>query len=99
MTPTILMRVSVVCLMFVLSLAGQNLSAQSARQAAPREINGIENKTVAAWHSMPKPTLTGQPPTFQVTGYQAVQMLGKLMNYDKNMSPLKNQACASCHMP
>jgi cytochrome c peroxidase len=131
MTPTILMRVSVVCLMFVLSLAGQNLSAQSARQAAAprekdkpkstvynpypagilpadveseiarvlREIDGIENKTVAAWHSMPKPTLTGQPPTFQGTGYQAVQILGKLMNYDKNMSPLKNQACASCHMP
>jgi cytochrome c peroxidase len=28
-----------------------------------------------------------------------VQTLGKLMNFDENMSPFRNQACASCHMP
>jgi len=28
-----------------------------------------------------------------------VKTLGKLMNYDVNMSVLKNQACASCHLP
>jgi cytochrome c peroxidase len=28
-----------------------------------------------------------------------VETLGKLMNFDKNMSPNKNEACASCHMP
>jgi cytochrome c peroxidase len=28
-----------------------------------------------------------------------VETLGELMNYDKNMSPGKNSACASCHMP
>jgi cytochrome c peroxidase len=28
-----------------------------------------------------------------------VQTLGKLMNYDENMSVFKDQACASCHMP
>lgn len=28
-----------------------------------------------------------------------VETLGKLMNYDRNMSPNKNVACASCHMP
>jgi len=25
--------------------------------------------------------------------------LGKLMNFDENMSPFRNEACASCHMP
>jgi cytochrome c peroxidase len=28
-----------------------------------------------------------------------VQTLGKLMNFDENISVFKNQACASCHMP
>jgi cytochrome c peroxidase len=28
-----------------------------------------------------------------------VETLGQLMNFDKNISPNKNQACASCHMP
>ncbi len=43
--------------------------------------------------------LTGQPPTLQNTGTEAVEILGELMNFDKNMSPNTNQACASCHMP
>jgi cytochrome c peroxidase len=28
-----------------------------------------------------------------------VETLGELMNYDKNMSPFRNVACSSCHMP
>jgi len=64
-----------------------------------REIDVIEARALAQWHALPKPTLTGQPPTLQGTGYQAVQVLGKLMNFDKNMSPGRNSACASCHMP
>jgi len=28
-----------------------------------------------------------------------MQILGKLMNFDENMSADRNQACASCHMP
>jgi cytochrome c peroxidase len=64
-----------------------------------REIDGIERQAIAEWHALPPPTLTGQPPTFQGTGTAAVETLGKLMNYDKNISPFKNQACASCHMP
>ncbi|TMA07639.1 MAG: hypothetical protein E6J86_19530, partial [Deltaproteobacteria bacterium] len=31
--------------------------------------------------------------------YAAVRTLGKLMNFDENMSPFRNEACASCHMP
>src|SRR6202047_517468 len=27
------------------------------------------------------------------------QFLGKLMNFDENISPFKNRACGFCHMP
>jgi cytochrome c peroxidase len=64
-----------------------------------REVDFIEAKAIAQWKALKPPTLTGQPPTLQGTGYQAVETLGKLMNYDKNMSPERNSACASCHMP
>jgi cytochrome c peroxidase len=30
---------------------------------------------------------------------RANQLLGKLMNFDENMSPLRNRACGFCHMP
>jgi cytochrome c peroxidase len=30
---------------------------------------------------------------------RANQLLGKLMNFDLNMSPFKNRACGFCHMP
>jgi cytochrome c peroxidase len=64
-----------------------------------REIQGIFTQTLQQWVALPPPTLTGQPPTLQGTGYQAVQILGKLMNFDENMSPFQNRACAFCHMP
>jgi cytochrome c peroxidase len=64
-----------------------------------REVRLIFNQTLAAANALPPPILTGQPPTLQGTGYQAVQTLGKLLNYDENMSPNRNVACASCHMP
>jgi cytochrome c peroxidase len=64
-----------------------------------REVLFIFNQTLAAWTALPPPTLTGQPLTLQGTGYQAVEILGKLLNFDENMSPNRNQACASCHMP
>jgi cytochrome c peroxidase len=64
-----------------------------------QEIDGIEQEALAEWRALPPPVLTGQPPTLQGTGMRAVQLLGKLMNFDKNISPNRNQACASCHMP
>jgi cytochrome c peroxidase len=64
-----------------------------------REITGIFLQALAQWRALPPPNLTGQPPTLQGSGYDMVQTLGKLMNYDVNMSVFKNQACASCHMP
>src|SRR5882724_12281220 len=64
-----------------------------------REVNGIFEEALAESLALVPPTLTGQPPTLQGTGYQAVQILGKLMNFDETMSPFENRACAFCHMP
>ena len=74
-----------------------NVNSELARVL--REIAVIENEAIGQWHALPPPMLIGQPPTLQGSGYSAVRILGKLMNFDRNMSPLKNIACASCHMP
>ncbi len=63
------------------------------------EVNFIEARAIARWQALTPPTLTGQPPILQNTGTEAVETLGELMNYDKNISPGRNSACASCHMP
>jgi cytochrome c peroxidase len=54
---------------------------------------------MARWKALKPPTLTGQPPTLQDTGTEAIETLGELLNYDKNISPGRNEACSSCHMP
>jgi cytochrome c peroxidase len=69
-----------------------------------REIQGIFQQALAQWRALPPPSLSntqgvGNPPTLQGTGYRMVQTLGKLMNYDANMSPFRNRACAFCHLP
>jgi cytochrome c peroxidase len=64
-----------------------------------REIDFIEARAIGRWKSLKPPTVTNQPPILANTGTEAVEILGELMNYDKNMSPEKNSACASCHMP
>jgi cytochrome c peroxidase len=64
-----------------------------------REIDGIFAQALAEWKALPPPMLTGQPPTLQGSGYRMVEVLGKLLNFDKTMSPFQNVACASCHMP
>src|SRR3984893_12356904 len=64
-----------------------------------REVQGIYNQALGEWQALTPPTVTGQPPTLQGTGYEAVQTLGKIMNFDENMSVLRNEACAFCHMP
>src|ERR1700682_3683455 len=63
------------------------------------EVRSIENEGLAQWHALTPPTLTGQPPTLQGTGMRANQLLGKLMNFDEHISPLKNRACGFCPMP
>ena len=47
----------------------------------------------------PPPTYTGNPPILVPNGYDAERILGGLLNFDENMSPFKNTACAFCHMP
>src|SRR5882724_4628339 len=64
-----------------------------------REIDVVEGRAIARWQALPPPNLTNQPPIFQGTGTEMIETLGELMNYDKNISPGRNQACASCHMP
>jgi cytochrome c peroxidase len=63
------------------------------------EVDVIEAEAITQWKALPPPTLTGNPPILQGTGVQSVEVLGKLMNFDKTISPFNNVACASCHMP
>jgi cytochrome c peroxidase len=64
-----------------------------------REIQGIFAQYITQWLALPAPMVAGNPPTLQGSGYDSVRILGGLLNYDLNMSPFKNEACASCHMP
>src|SRR5713101_8087421 len=64
-----------------------------------REVRLIFTQALAEWRALRPPNLTGQPPTLQGSGYDMVQTLGKLMNFDEKISVFQNQACASCHMP
>lgn len=68
-------------------------------QRVLREISGIENEAIGEWHKLGPVTYTGQPPIIKGNGYEAVRVLGKLMNFDQNISPFQNEACAFCHMP
>src|SRR5439155_27188866 len=62
------------------------LNAEIARSL--REIAVIEGRAIQRWHNLPPPSLTGQPPILKDTGTEAVETLGELMQYDKNISPL-----------
>ncbi|MCU1338592.1 MAG: Cytochrome c peroxidase family protein [Bryobacterales bacterium] len=64
-----------------------------------REVSVIFNQAIGEWRALPPATLSGLPPTIQGSGYTTVQTLGKLLNFDENMSVFKNRACAFCHMP
>jgi cytochrome c peroxidase len=74
-----------------------NIDTELARVL--REINFIETEAIGQWQALPPLTLAGNPPIIQNNGQAAVETLGKLMNFDKNISPNENSACASCHMP
>jgi cytochrome c peroxidase len=74
-----------------------NIDSELARVLA--EVDFIEARAITRWHNLKPPILTGQPPILAKFGTEAVETLGELMNYDRNISPERNQACASCHMP
>src|SRR6201982_564382 len=69
-----------------------------------RETDVIEGRAIQRWRSLPLPTRLEtrpgpNPPVLKDTGTESIETLGELMLFDKNMSPGRNQACASCHMP
>jgi cytochrome c peroxidase len=64
-----------------------------------REVRFIFNRTLAESRAIPPLTRTSNPPIIHDNGYTAVRTLGKLMNFDENMSVFKNMACSSCHLP
>jgi len=79
-----------------------NLNSEIARVL--REIDVIEGRAIERWHSLPAPTrLDMRPgpnaPILKDTGTESIETLGELMLFDKNMSPGRNEACTSCHMP
>src|SRR5258708_14422383 len=74
-----------------------DLTSEIAR--VRREVAFIETEAIAQWHALTPPTLTNQPPILKGTGQRAKQLLGKLMNFNANMSPFKNPACTFCHIP
>jgi cytochrome c peroxidase len=65
------------------------LSPQALREIAQveAEIDRIEAQTIER---------LAVPPDNQV---QQIELLGKLMLYDKQLSVNRNEACAFCHMP
>src|SRR5216684_7670458 len=62
-----------------------NLNSEIARVLA--EVDFLEARAIARWKALKPPVLTGQPPILQNTGTEAVETLGELMNYDRNISP------------
>src|SRR5580658_8440875 len=74
-----------------------NLDSELARVL--RETDLLEGRALARWHALKTPVSSGQPPVLADTGTEAIETLGELMLFDRNMSPGKNEACSSCHMP
>src|SRR6266481_3972714 len=75
---------------------------QSELNRIKNEVETIFGRYFAEYQALISaglPTLTGQPPTLFPSGYEANRILGGLLNFDLNMSPFRNQACSSCHMP
>src|SRR3977135_1986121 len=66
-----------------------DLSPQVVQESAKAEaeIDRIEAQTIER---------LAAPPDNQI---QQIELLGKLMLYDKNLSVYRNEACAFCHMP
>ena len=79
-----------------------NLDSEIARVLS--EIAVIEARAIQRWQSLPAPTRLPprpgpNPPVLAGSGTESIETLGELMLFDVNMSPGKNQACTSCHMP
>ena len=72
----------------------------SERTRIEREVTTIFGRYFAEWQALtPTPTYMGNPPILVPNGYEAQRILGGLLNFDLNISPFRNMACSSCHMP
>src|SRR6266851_1350557 len=78
-------------------LIPSDLTTESER--VRREIRGIEQEAMAQAAALGPLVPTSPSQTLAGNGVRAVQVLGKLINYDENLSVFKNVACAFCHMP
>jgi cytochrome c peroxidase len=75
-----------------------NLDSEISR--VRREVQTVFNRYFAEWQALtPTPTYAGNPPILIPNGYDAQRILGGLLNFDQNISPFRNEACAFCHMP
>jgi cytochrome c peroxidase len=74
-----------------------DLAAEADR--VRHEIAGIEKEALAEWHALAPLTRSGNPPVLTGSGMRAVQVLGKLENFDEQLSVNKNEARAFCYMP
>jgi cytochrome c peroxidase len=74
-----------------------NLNSEIARVL--REVDRIEGEALGQLRALTPPTLTNQPPLLANTGQRLNVLLGKALNFDRNISPFKDRACAFCHMP
>jgi cytochrome c peroxidase len=63
------------------------------------EVETIYARYFNDFENLALPANTGNPPILFPDGYDAVRILGGLLNYDETMSPFQNIACASCHLP
>jgi hypothetical protein len=51
-----------------------------------REVDVMEDRALARWHTLQPPILAGQPPVLANIGTEATETLGELMLFDKNMA-------------
>jgi cytochrome c peroxidase len=72
---------------------------ESETERVRREIRGIEQRTLAEAGTLGPLMPTSPSQELAGNGLRAVEVLGKLINYDENLSVFKNVACSSCHMP
>jgi len=74
-----------------------NLPQEIARVL--REVDFIEGEALAQLRALAPPTLTNQPPLLANTGQRLNVLVGKALNFDRNISPFHDRACGFCHMP
>jgi cytochrome c peroxidase len=95
-TPRTLLPVAAAIFVFALGAGAPNAEETNARLSpevlremaqVEAEIDSIEVKAVERLAALPDNQI------------QQIELLGKLMLYDKNLSVYRNEACAFCHMP